>query len=249
MAGFSSQGAQLRWEVPQKRVRHQDLISTTDAQLSFLIKAVYDLLPTPANKSRWYKKDEKCALCGEDATLHHILSACKVALAQGRYKWRHDKVLREITTAIRKRVAENITAKDSKKSTTFVKEGQKVDKSQTEQGTTNYLSSTKDWKVMVDLDGRIKVPEEVAMTNLRPDILLVSKNTKQLGIIELTVPSEDRIEVSGEIKKLKYEAIAQEGRSNGWRIRMWSLEVGCKGFPAVSVSTKILAIQAEEEEE
>ena len=33
MAGFSSQGAQLRWEVPQKRVRHQDLISTTNAQL------------------------------------------------------------------------------------------------------------------------------------------------------------------------------------------------------------------------
>ena len=51
------------------------------------------------------------------------------------------------------------------------------------------------------------------------------------------MPSEDRIEVSGEIKKLKYEAIAQEGRYNGWRIRVWSLEVGCKGFPAVSVST------------
>ena len=89
----------------------------------------------------------------------------------------------------------------------------------------------------VDLDGMIKVPEEVAITNLRPDILLISQRTKQLGIIELTVPSEDRIEVSGEIKKLKYETIAQEGRSKGWRIRIWSLEVGCRGFPAVSVST------------
>ena len=101
----------------------------------------------------------------------------------------------------------------------------------------NYLSSTKDWKVRVDLDGRLKVPEEIAITNLRPDILLISQKTKQLGIIELTVPSEDRIEVSGEIKKLKYETIAQEGKTKGWRVRIWSLEVGCKGFPAVSLST------------
>ena len=64
MAGFSNQGAQLRWEVPQRRVRHNDLIKTSDAQLSFLIKAVYDLLPTPANKNRWYKRDVKCTLCG-----------------------------------------------------------------------------------------------------------------------------------------------------------------------------------------
>ena len=237
MAGFSNQGAQLRWEVPQRRLKHKDLISMPDAQLSFLIKAVYDLLPTPANKSRWYKRDEKCTLCGEEATLHHILSACKVALVQGRYKWRHDKVLREVATSIQRRVAENVTAKDCKRSTTFVKEGQKADKSLTERGTMNYLSSTKDWEVKVDLDGRLKVPEEVAITNLRPDFLLISQKTKQLGIIELTVPSEDRIEVSGEIKKLKYETIAQEGRTKGWRIRIWSLEVGCKGFPAVSVST------------
>ena len=52
MAGFSNQGAQLRWEVPQRRVRHNDLIKTSDAQLSFLIKAVYDLLPIPANNNR-----------------------------------------------------------------------------------------------------------------------------------------------------------------------------------------------------
>ena len=73
---------------------------------------------------------------------------------------------------------------------------------------------------MVDLDGQVKVPEDITITNLRPDILLISQRTKQLGIIELTVPSEERIEISGQIKRMKYEAIAQEGRLNGWRIRI-----------------------------
>ena len=58
-----------------------------------------------------------------------------------------------------------------------------------------------------------------------------------MGIVELTVPNEDRIEVSGEIKRLKYEPIVQEGRRNGWRVKVWAVEVGCRGFPAVSMSS------------
>ena len=43
----------------------------------------------------------------------------------------------------------------------------------------------------------------------------ISRQTKQIGIVELTVPNEDRIEVSGELKRLKYEHIAKEGLLNG----------------------------------
>ena len=66
---------------------------------------------------------------------------------------------------------------------------------------------------------------------------MVSKKTKQLRIVELTEPNEDRVEVSGELKRLKYEPIVQEGRQNGWRVRVWAVEVGCRGFPAMSMST------------
>ena len=65
----------------------------------------------------------------------------------------------------------------------------------------------------------------------------MSKKTKHVGVVELTVPNEDRIEVSGEIKRKKYEQIVQEGRRNGWRVRVWAVEVGCRGFPAVSMSS------------
>ena len=71
---------------------------------------------------------------------------------------------------------------------------------------------------------------------MRPDITLISTKTKQFGIIELTVPSEERIEVSGELKRLRYEKIAQEARAGGWKVKVWAVEVGCKGFPAVSLS-------------
>ena len=73
-------------------------------------------------------------------------------------------------------------------------------------------------------------------------MMLISHQTKQVSFIELTVPSEDRIEVSGEIKKAKYEAIAVEGRQKGWRVRIWAVEVGCRGFPATSMASFIKEI-------
>ena len=88
----------------------------------------------------------------------------------------------------------------------------------------------------MDIEGRLKIPAEVAVTNLRPDITITSMKTKQMAIIELTVPTEERIEISGEIKRSKYEILVSEGRKNGWRMRCWAVEVGCRGFPAVSMS-------------
>ena len=85
---------------PRKRPSHQDIINSSETKLKFITKAVYDLLPTPANKNKWFKGEEKCKVCGEEGTLNHILAGCKVSLSQGRYKWRHDKVLRELAESI-----------------------------------------------------------------------------------------------------------------------------------------------------
>ena len=92
------------------------------------------------------------------------------------------------------------------------------------------LASANDWKLTVDLVHRLKVPQEGAVTELRPDI------TKQMAIIELAVPTEDVIEISGEFKRSKYEVLVTEEKKNGWNVRCWALEVGCRGFPAISVS-------------
>ncbi|GFO00527.1 reverse transcriptase [Plakobranchus ocellatus] len=53
-------------------------------RISFLIRSVYDLLPSNANLVRWGKKDDpKCPLCQGRQTTEHVLTSCKVALSQG----------------------------------------------------------------------------------------------------------------------------------------------------------------------
>ena len=38
------------------------------------------------------------------------------------------------------------------------------------------------------------------------------------------------------MKRNKYEKIITERRQNGWRVRCWALEIGCRGFPTASMS-------------
>ena len=76
----------------------------------------------------------------------------------------------------------------------------------------------------------------MADTNKRPDMILVSESTKRIGLIELVVPSEERVEVSGELKKAKYASLQEERKTRGWNVHMWAVEVGCKGFLAASMT-------------
>ena len=69
-------------------------------QLSFLLRAGSDTLPTPLNLARWrIQTDPCCPLCNSQRpTILHILNGCPVALNQGRYTWRHDSVLAYIVS-------------------------------------------------------------------------------------------------------------------------------------------------------
>ena len=49
------------------------------------------------------------------------------------------------------------------------------------------MSDAKDWKLSVDLVDRVKIPAAVSITDLRPDITIVSAVTKQMVMVELTV--------------------------------------------------------------
>ena len=68
-------------------------------------------------------------------------------------------------------------------------------------------------------------------------MLLMSESSRRVGVVELTVPSEERVEISGELKRAKYAELEREGRLKGWTVRTWTVEVGCRGFPAASMAT------------
>ena len=211
-----------------------------EGHLKFLVKAVYDLLPTPSNKNLWYGTEESCHLCGGEGTMNHILSGCPTALAQGRFIWRHHEVLRELAqTMEEKRRDQNKGEKRALSEIVFVKAGEKKKKIGAKSDPRTYMKGSKDWRLQVDLDRKLKVPHNIVETELRPDMLLISDTSKRMGVIELTVPSEDRVEVSGELKKAKYAVLQQEAKKNGWSVRIWAVEVGCRGFPAASMATFI----------
>ena len=67
--------------------------------MSFIRRAVYDVLPSPKNLHPWYGEDPTCPLCPAPATLRHIRTGCKTSRSQGRYTGRHNQVLQILAAA------------------------------------------------------------------------------------------------------------------------------------------------------
>jgi hypothetical protein len=83
-------------------------------------------------------------------------------------------------------------------------------------------------------------------TNQRTDIVIWSKLTRQVIIIELTVPWEERIEeAQRKRKRLKYEELIAECAERKWKTWSMPVEVSCKGFVCQSLwrMTKTLGVQ------
>ena len=106
----------------------------------------------------------------------------------------------------------------------------------------NILDPARDWEMSIDLEKRVKIQSEISVTNMRPDALIISESSKQMIMVELTVPHEDRIEISGETKRSKYNHIVEEGKLKGWTVSIWPVEVGCRGFPANSMAAFLRAL-------
>ncbi|XP_066285629.1 uncharacterized protein [Branchiostoma lanceolatum] len=227
------QGAWTRWEgIKDRRVMWNELYRWKPLRTQFLIKAVYDLLPTPANKKRWgVEEEENCGLCGKRGTLSHILSGCPVALSQGRYRWRHDKVLRVLAVALEEEsVKKRQRSRKGPQFIGFVKEGEAKNgpKRKIEEG--GIFATATDWAMQVDLDSKLVFQEEIVATRLRPDVVLWSKHTKQVILIELTVPWEERPEEAYERKALKYQELLHMCKERGWKASCYPVEIGTRGF-------------------
>lgn len=133
--------------------------------------------------------------CKKTANLEHILSSCRVSLTEGRFRWRHDQVLARLADGLEKERKRKGTEAHDKGPhfISFLRSGEKVGMEDRGAG---ILGMAKGWEMRVDLGRQLKFPEEIAVTSLRPDIVLWSQSTKQVALIELTVRAEAR-EVPG----------------------------------------------------
>lgn len=217
----------------------------SEFQVFILIFILIDVLPSPTNLHLWYGEDPACSLCAgaAPATLKHIMVGCKTSLTQGRYTWRHNQVLRCLAAELEnKRATTNAAPLNAQttipRRTTFMREGEKqwTKPSLPDCGP---LNAARDWEMRVDLNQRLTFPPEIAATNLRPDLVLWSKSCRRVFIVEMTVPWEDAIDEAFERKRLRYANLAAEAEGRGWNVKVWPVEVGCRGFVASS-TTRLL---------
>lgn len=231
-ASMSSQGRWLNWEsTPSKKLSWNDLKWMEPYRISFMLRSVYDLLPTPTNLKLWkLTESPNCTLCDRPANLKHVLSACPTALTGGRYKWRHDKVLSEIAHHLAQAVNAKRKISTGPRLINFVKQGNNA----TTQAI-GLMCTANDWEFLVDLKTQLKFPPEIAVTRKRPDMILWSRSTKQVILMELTVPWEEGIDEAYERKMLSYSELVEECRSRGWKTWCLPVEVGVRGFAAQSL--------------
>ncbi|XP_071145228.1 uncharacterized protein [Mytilus edulis] len=94
---LSRQGAWMKWNLPGRKITWAELWRMEPFRISFMLRSVYYTLPSPCNLHRLgLIEGPSCKLCGERGTMAIRLSGCKVALTHGRYRWRHDKVLKHL---------------------------------------------------------------------------------------------------------------------------------------------------------
>lgn len=102
MVSLRQQGAWARWKAALlKKLTWNDIWKAEPQRIKFMIQAVCDVLPSPANLYVWGKSDiPTCPRCPEREIMEHILSSCPAALGEGRYRWRHDQVLKSVAEAV-----------------------------------------------------------------------------------------------------------------------------------------------------
>ena len=177
-------------------------------------------------------------------SLFHILVGCDVALKQKRYTWRHDCVLAVLKPVLE----EHVSHVNSKVQTTSTMRSIKFISSRTNHccphpivlqadlRNVHILDLANDWQLLIDFDHcRITFPVEILITDERPDIIIWSCSSRSVVLVELTCPAEENIGDACSRKTQKYTSLCTSIESKGWVVYFFSIEVGCRGFPARSI--------------
>ena len=205
-------------------------------RLSFIVRSVYDTLLSNASLVRWnLSNDPKCPLCQGRQTVEHVPSSCKVALAHGRYTWRHNQVLKQIAYAVSDTKRKPPTAVPQ--ATFYSANGGQPWPRVTAPATAQkqgLLDGAGDWECSADLPEWKKYPEAIRKMGLRPDIVLHSSQLKQMILIELTVPWESRMEEAHVYKTEKYASLASSLKKYGFHVKVLAVDIGARGFVSKS---------------
>ena len=206
-------------------------------KLIFLIKAVYNVLPTPVNLHAWgLTPSDRCRACGKTASLKHNLIGCEYALRS--YTWRHNDV-QEIFAEVSKICCESANQAlniINIRAILFVKKGNISKLALKYMRQPSLLEGCTDWHVATHLKHNFIFPTELALTTKRPDIVFWSVKAKKVFVIELTVPYEENSDWAHQRKLEKYDDLREQCVRNDWITNVFPIKLGCRGFIANSTS-------------
>ena len=76
------------------------------------------------------------------------------------------------------------------------------------------------------------LPPNVVVTNLRPDVVFIDKNTTPptCAIYELTIPFETNLTAANTRKRDKYQSLKTDIQANGFKCHLVPWECGSRGF-------------------
>ena len=215
----------------------QNLIWSTNQQLiRFVLKCSVNWVHSPDLLKLWgYLPSSQCVLCQAPiCSLHHILVHCPYALESQRYSWRHDSILLHVELALQKLISNQNKNTSCLKtphiSKSFVKAGCTQQQTKRSGHRQTELDNGSDWKLQVDVQQKLIFPPEILCTEQRPDIVIWSMALKKVFIIELTCPAEEGIEAAKIRKETRYMGLVCQVREMGWTPRLWTIEVGARGF-------------------
>ena len=172
-------------------------------QLSFLLRAGTDILPSPLNLKRWrYRTDPSCSLCGhKQATVHHILSNSQIALEQGRYTWRHDSALKSLVGGLHDHLEDNVIL---------------------------YADLP---KMRTNDNPLAIIPESILTTSVCLDIVLVGDD--EITLLELTIPHNSMESISNararKSTKESYQQTLNDLERKGFNSYLLTIEIGSLG--------------------
>jgi len=236
------QGRFLTWEnTMQLDLSWNNLIynyKMSPSLLKFHLNSMHDVASTPANLKLWnYADTGNCTLCGwKYCNIKHILAVCHHSLNNKRFNWRHDNVLRVIASALSDQLKMYNSMESKSKETDWANfkssKGSSYGKPVVKMTRENPLEMAKDWMIKFDEDQYPQeFPQHIYNTAERPDIVVWSEETKNVIMIELTVGDESNFEDQVVRKEARYNRELIPGvTSCGWKARLFTVEVGCRGF-------------------
>ena len=195
------------------KVWHRIIDGLPAGQLSFILRAASDTLPTPLNLKRWKLiTDARCDLCEhKNPTSFHILNGCTVALEQGRYTWRHDSVLLKLMRGLLDEFDPNIKVYCDL-------EGFKASE-----------------------NPPATVPPSLVSTTARPDMVIIDGS--KITLLELTIPHNSPESLGAahirKQSKVNYGCVLSDLERSGFTSDLVTLEIGSLGHWRFNLATQL----------